>query len=84
MRIIENLKVGDKVWLGETQYEITGQPFEILANKRKKMRTDQYLAKPINYSDRIKALPDHIRLQIEKTEIIILKPPLTIYEDEPV
>lgn len=76
MRIIKEAKVGDKVWLGETCYELLGQDVD---HKRKPI-PNQFVAKPVAWSDRILSLPASIKKFVQKTETIVIKFPVKVWD----
>ena len=78
MRKIETAKPGDKIWLGETCYEILGN----VRDHKNKIIRDQWEAQPCAWSDRIAALPDNIRKFVQKTEKIRLIFPLKVWNHD--
>lgn len=72
------LKIGDKLWLGQTRYELT-------ANNRdahNKIILAEFIAKPIEWSSLIENAPPEIKKFAKKTESIILKSPQKHYLNE--
>lgn len=75
MRIIREVKVGDELWLGETCYRI----LEPNRDVKRKIVPGEWVAEPCAWTDRILNAPLEIRKFVKKTEQIIIKVPLRIY-----
>lgn len=76
MQIVKEAKVGDKLWLGETQYELT----DVARDAKKKVIPNTFVAVPVAWSDRILSLPENIRKFVKKTEAITIVFPLKVWD----
>jgi len=78
MHIVKEAKVGDKLWLGETQYEIIEQA----RDPKRKLMPGTFVAQPCAWTDRLLSLPENIRKGVQKTEAITIVFPLKVWKDE--
>jgi hypothetical protein len=76
MHIVKEAKVGDKIWLGETQYEIIEQA----RDHKRKLIAGTFVAQPCAWTDRILSQPENIRKGVQKTESITIVFPLKVWD----
>lgn len=74
MTIIRTLTVGEKVWLGDTQYEVMAQA----RDEKNKLIADTFDIKPVDWGDWIKSAPELLRQQAQKTKLIRVKLPIKV------
>ncbi len=74
MTIIRTLTVGEKVWLGDTQYEVVAQA----RDEKNKVMAETFDIKPVDWADSIKNAPELRRSQAQKTKLIRVKLPIKV------
>lgn len=75
MRIIREVKVGDEIWLGQTCYRI----LEPNRDAKKKVVAGEWVAEPCAWTDLILNAPPEIKKFVHKTQSIIIKIPLRVW-----
>ncbi|MBK7338383.1 MAG: hypothetical protein IPJ00_20485 [Saprospirales bacterium] len=74
MTIIRTLTIGEKVWLGDTQYEVMAQA----RDEKNKVMAETFDIKPVDWADSIKNAPELLRSQAQKTKLIRVKLPIKV------
>ena len=77
MHIVKQAKVGDKLWLGQTQYEL----IEYARDAKRKLIPNTFVAQPCAWTELITSQPESIRKLVQKTESITISFPLKVWED---
>lgn len=77
MHIVREIKIGDKLWLGDTQYEIIEQ----LRDAKRKVVAGTFTARPCAWSDLILNAPAAIREQAQKTAEITIVFPMIVWSE---
>lgn len=74
MTIIRTLTVGEKVWLGDTQYEVVAQA----RDEKNKLLAETFDIKPVDWGDWINNVSELLRSQAQKTNLIRVKLPIKV------
>jgi hypothetical protein len=74
MTIIRTLTVGEKVWLGDTQYEVVAQA----RDEKNKLLAETFDIKPVDWGDWINNVSELLRSQAQKTKLIRVKLPIKV------
>lgn len=78
MTIIRTLTIGQKIWLGWTQYEV----IDVALDERKKVIPDTFELKPVGWHENILGAPDGIRAGVQKTQTIRTKLPIRLLDSK--
>ena len=76
MKVIRNLVIGERYWLGDTCYEVLG----LARDEKNKVIPGTFDLKPVDWSDLIKNAPEEIQALAKKTQQIRTKVPLRVME----